>query len=126
MKTPKRKVSIVGLCDSVMHMVRTLRREYLAQTASDRELLCGEWVRPGGRVFLRVCKEGDRYLLDECWTNAVNSRVQVFTFRLLKDERGNLYTETQERAIGYDRERDRLLADSLGEFERKKENDDET
>lgn len=90
------------------------------------ELLCGEWVRPGGRVFLRVRKEGDRYLLDECWTNAVNSRVQVFTFRLLKDEQGNLYTETQERAIGYDRERDRLLADSLGEFERKKENDDET
>lgn len=126
MKTPKRKVSIVGLCDSVMHMVRTLRREYLAQTASDRELLCGEWVRPGGRLFLRVRKEGDRYLLDECWTNAVNSRVQVFTFRLFKDEQGNLYTETQERAIGYDRERDRLLADSFGEFERKKENDDET
>lgn len=126
MKRSRSKASIVGLCDSVMHMVRTLRREYLAQTASDRELLCGEWVRPGGRVFLRVRKEGDRYLLDECWTNAVNSRVQVFTFRLLKDEQGNLYTETQERAIGYDRERDRLLADSFGEFERKKENDDET
>lgn len=126
MKNSKRKVSIIGLCDSVMHMVRTLRAEYLAQTASDRELLCGEWVRPGGRVFLRVRKEGGRYLLDECWTNAVNSRVQVFTFRLLRDEQDNLYTETQERAIGYDRERDRLLADSLGEFERKKENDDET
>lgn len=126
MKRSRSKASIVGLCDSVMHMVRTLHREYLAQTASDREQLCGEWVRPGGRVFLRVRKEGDRYLLDECWTNAVNSRVQVFTFRLLKDEQGNLYTETQERAIGYDRERDRLLADSFGEFERKKENDDET
>lgn len=124
MKNPKRKVSIVGLCDSVMHMVRTLRREYLAQTASDRKLLCGEWVRPGGRVFLRVRKEGGRYLLDECWSNTVNSRVQVFTFRLLRDEQDNLYTETQERAIGYDRERDRLLADSLGEFERKKENDE--
>ena len=124
MKNSKRKVSIVGLCDSIMHMVRTLRTEYLLQTASDRELLCGEWVRPGGRVFLRVRKEGGRYLLDECWTNAVNSRVQVFTFRLLRDEQGNLYTETQERAIGYDRERDRLLADSLGEFERKKENDE--
>ena len=115
MKNPKRKVSIVGLCDSVMHM---------AQTASDRELLCGEWVRPGGRVILRVRKEGGRYLLDECWSNTVNSRVQVFTFRLLRDEQDNLYTETQERAIGYDRERDRLLADSLGEFERKKENDE--
>ena len=124
MKNSKRKVSIVGLCDSIMHMVRTLRTEYLLQTASDRELLCGEWVRPGGRVFLRVRKEGGQYLLDECWTNAVNSRVQVFTFRLLRDEQGNLYTETQERAIGYDRERDRLLADSLGEFERKKENDE--
>ena len=124
MKNPKRKVSIVGLCDSVMHMVRTLRREYLAQTASDRELLCGEWVRPDGRVFLRVRKEGGRYLLDECWSNTVNSRVQVFTFRLLRDEQDNLYTETQERAIGYDRERDRLLADSLGEFGRKKENDE--
>lgn len=83
MKNPKRKVSIVGLCDSVMHMVRTLCREYLAQTASDRELLCGEWVRPGGRVILRVRKEGGRYLLDECWSNTVNSRIQVFTFRLL-------------------------------------------
>ena len=123
MKNPKRKVSIVGLCDSVMHMVRTLCREYLAQTASDRELLCGEWVRPG-RVILRVRKEGGRYLLDECWSNTVNSRIQVFTFRLLRDEQDNLYTETQERAIGYDRERDRLLADSLGEFERKKENDE--
>ena len=89
MKNPKRKVSIVGLCDSVMHMVRTLRREYLAQTASDRKLLCGEWVRPGGRVFLRVRKEGGRYLLDECWSNTVNSRVQVFTFRLLRDEQDN-------------------------------------
>lgn len=124
MKNPKRKVSIVGLCDSVMHMVRTLCREYLAQTASDRELLCGECVRPGGRVILRVRKEGGRYLLDECWSNTVNSRIQVFTFRLLRDEQDNLYTETQERAIGYDRERDRLLADSLGEFERKKENDE--
>ena len=124
MKNPKRKVSIVGLCDSVMHMVRTLRREYMAQTASDRELLCGEGGRPGGRVILRVRKEGGRYLLDECWSNTVNSRVQVFTFRLLRDEQDNLYTETQERAIGYDRERDRLLADSLGEFERKKENDE--
>ena len=85
MKNPKRKVSIVGLCDSVMHMVRTLCREYLAQTASDRELLCGEWVRPGGRVILRVRKEGGRYLLDECWSNTVNSRIQVFTFRLLRD-----------------------------------------
>ena len=81
-------------------------------------------MRPGGRVILRVRKEGGRYLLDECWSNTVNSRVQVFTFRLLRDEQDNLYTETQERAIGYDRERDRLLADSLGEFERKKENDE--
>ena len=126
MKNPKRKVSIVGLCDSVMHMVRTLRREYLAQTASDRELLCGEWVRPGGRVFLRVRKEGGRYLLDECWTNAVNSRVQVFTFRLLRDEQDNLYPETQAGAMGFARERDRLLAASVGYFERKKHNDDET
>lgn len=117
---------MIGLCDSIMHMVRALRTEYLRETASDRELLCGEWVRPDGRVILRVRKTGGDYRLDECWTNAVNSRVQVFTFRLLRDEAGNLYTETQERAIGYDRERDRLLADSLGEFERKKENDDET
>lgn len=126
MKRSRSKASIVGLCDSVMHMVRTLRREYLQETASDRELLCGEWVRPDGRVCLRIRRVGGEYWLDECWSNTVNSRVQVFTFRLLKDEQGNLYTETQERAIGYDRERDRLLADSFGEFERKKENDDET
>lgn len=126
MKRSKSKASIVGLCDSVLHMVRALRAEYLLETASDRELLCGEWVRPDGRVRLRIRKAGGEYWLDECWSNTVNSRVRTFTFRLLRDEQGNLYTETQERAIGYDRERDRLRADSLGDFERKKENDDET
>lgn len=115
---------MIGLCDSIIHMVRALRTEYLRETASDRELLCGEWVRPDGRVFLRVRKEGGGYRLDECWTNAVNSRVQVFTFRLLKDEEGNLYTETQERAIGYDHERDILRADRLGDFTRKTDGHD--
>lgn len=126
MKCSRSKASIVGLYDSVLHMVRVLRTEYLRETASDRELLCGEWVRSDGRVCLRIRKVGGEYWLDECWSNTVNSRMQIFTFRLLKDEQGNLYTETQERAIGYDREQDRLRADSLGDFERKKENDDET
>ena len=115
---------MIGLCDSIMHMVRALRTEYLRETASDRELLCGEWVRPDGRVFLRVRKTGGDYWFDECWTNAVNSRVQVFTFRLLRDEAGNLYTETQERAVAYDRERDILRTDRLGDFTRKTDGHD--
>lgn len=125
MKSSETKASIIGLCDSILHMVRALRTEYLMQTASIRQLLCGEWVRGDGKVFLRIRKTGGEYWLDECWTNTVNSRVQTFTFRLLKDEQDNLYTESQERAIGYDRDRDRLRADSLGEFERKKDKDDD-
>ena len=84
----RHKESIVGMCDSLVQIACTIRAEYLREVASDRELLCGEWVRPDGRVFLRVRKEGGGYLLDECWGNAVNSRLQVFSFRLLRDEAG--------------------------------------
>ena len=120
----RHKGTIVGMCDSLVQIACTIRAEYLREAASDRELLCGEWVRPDGKVFLRVRKEGDRYLLDECWGNAVNSRLQTFSFRLLRDEAGNLYTETQERAVAYDRDRDLLRADGLGDFTRKTDGHD--
>lgn len=42
MRNAKRNLSILGLCDSMIHMLSSLRTEYLAQTASLQELMCGE------------------------------------------------------------------------------------
>ncbi len=121
MRNGKRNLSILGLCDSMIHMLSSLRTEYLAQTASLQELMCGEWIREGSIVSYRIYEEKGAYMIEERYGNRINDRVKCFPDEILEDEKGNLYTKGTERALGYDRDRDMLLTENLGEFQRKKE-----
>lgn len=121
MRNGKRNLSILGLCDSMIHMLSSLRCEYLAQTASLQELMCGEWVCADSTISYRIYEKEDSYMIEKRYGNLINNRVKCYLDEILEDENGNLYTKEMERALGYDRDRDVLLIESYGEFQRKKE-----
>ena len=120
MEKMKRKDSILGLCDSALQIVSSIRNEYYSQTASERDMLCGEWGTKGGNISLSIYETAGRYFIEERFTNDINDRVRSFCKELLEDENSNLYVEGSESAIGYDRDHDTLRHERLGIFERKK------
>lgn len=60
-------------------------------------------------------------MVEERFSNEVNGHLKVFTGELIEDEAGNLYITNIDRAIGYDSENDRLIAETFGLFEREHE-----
>ena len=101
--------NLLNLCDAVIEAARTLRRE-LVPNDTIREHLCGTWMQDDSRVSFCIRKDGGRYTVEERFSNDVNGRMKVFEGELLEDD----------RAIGYDGENDRLLAETFGAFERQK------
>lgn len=60
-------------------------------------------------------------MIEERFSNEVNARMNLFAGELLEDENGNLYISIFNRAIGYDANNDRLIAEAFGVFERLKQ-----
>ena len=84
-----------------------MRGQYLLQTASTRELLCGEWERKDSTVSFRI------YIEDG------------LSSELLEDKEGNLYADFMNQGIGYDPKQDLLLVEDYGAFKRKMETEHE-
>ena len=77
-------------------------------------------MQDDSRVSFCIRKDGGRYTVEERFSNDVNGRMKVFEGELLEDGDGKLYIGNIGRAIGYDGENDRLLAETFGAFERQK------
>lgn len=115
----KRKV-ILDMCDTLLCLVRVLRDEYNHQTASEKELLCGEWEREGSLISFRIFEDDGIYRIENRSSNAINGHVCVSCHELKEDENGNLYMTTFEWAVGYDSTLDLLKVEGHGDFKRKK------
>lgn len=112
--------------EDLIGMIRSLCKEYLLQTATTRELLLGEWVREGSNTSFRIFEEDGILRIENRTANPVNDRIKSVTCELEKDEGGNMYFSFMENAVAYDRERDMLIVQYYGEFERKKTENEDT
>ena len=56
-----RSKEILDLFESLIKTIRSMRGQYLLQTASTRELLCGEWERKDSTVSFRIYIEDGKY-----------------------------------------------------------------
>lgn len=50
-----------------------MRGQYLLQTASTRELLCGEWERKDSTVSFRIYIEDGKYYIEFRYGNKINN-----------------------------------------------------
>lgn len=106
--------------------LQSLREKYLAATASLRDRLCGTWRQKNLRTSFRIYGENDAYRIEIRHANDINGHVKRSAYELLEDAEGNLYVKDLEWAVGYDPEKDSLLVERYGAFERKiSKNEDE-
>lgn len=111
-----------------------MRGQYLLQTASTRELLCGEWERKDSTVSFRIYIEDGKYYIEIedgkyyiefRYGNKINNYKKCLSSELLEDKEGNLYADFMNQGIGYDPKQDLLLVEDYGAFKRKMETEHE-